>query len=155
MHKESTHARFWSKVRIGGESECWPWLATTNRDGYGTFKLDGVCVGAHRVAFFLAEGRWPTEARHTCDSPSCCNPDHILDGTHADNLADMVARGRQRGRGVRGELNYHSKLTESDVREIRLAVSSGEWQYVVAARYGICQSAVSAIVSRKNWSHVE
>lgn len=51
-------------------------------------------VGAHRVAFYLTHGYWPHVARHTCDNRPCVNPAHILDGSHQDNTADMIERGR-------------------------------------------------------------
>lgn len=33
---------------------------------------------------------------HHCDNPPCCNPDHLFIGTASDNVADMVAKGRNR-----------------------------------------------------------
>jgi hypothetical protein len=31
---------------------------------------------------------------HTCDTPLCVRPDHLVAGSHADNVADMVAKRR-------------------------------------------------------------
>ena len=100
--------RFWAKVQRGGSDECWPWLAAVFHNGYGLFKLRGKCVKAHRVAYSLANGEPQNNVLHRCDNPACCNPAHLFDGTHAQNMADMVAKGRARGPSVHmcGKLNF-------------------------------------------------
>jgi hypothetical protein len=96
-------ARFWSHVDRSGS--CWPWQAGSDKDGYGKFTITLPRIGkkqrqinirAHRLAYILTQGPVPREVlvRHTCDTPACCNPDHLLTGTQADNVADRVARGR-------------------------------------------------------------
>ena len=35
---------------------------------------------------------------HKCDRPPCCNPDHLFVGTQLDNVADMLAKGRNQWR---------------------------------------------------------
>lgn len=92
--------RFWRKVDRAGLGLCWPWRAGRNGGGYGLFQgsvaYRGYSFLAHRLVFWLTHGRDPIRVvRHTCDNPCCCNPAHLLEGTHADNAADMIARGRQ------------------------------------------------------------
>jgi len=83
--------RFWAKVDIRGEDDCWPYTGHIDRDGYGRYRRHG----AHREAFRVANGH-PAEhsVLHTCDSRSCCNPRHLYDGTQQENVRDRVARGR-------------------------------------------------------------
>lgn len=91
--------RFWSKVDKRGPDECWPWAAhCRRRDGRGCFSLKGVSRPAPRVAFILTHGVEPSGyACHTCDNPKCCNPAHLWDGTHSENMRDMSLKGRGTG----------------------------------------------------------
>ncbi|MFB9187253.1 HNH endonuclease signature motif containing protein [Dactylosporangium sucinum] len=54
---------------------------------------------AHRVAWEVANGQ-PIpdglQVLHSCDNPPCCNPAHLSIGTQAENMQQMVARGRGR-----------------------------------------------------------
>lgn len=99
-----TVARFWSKVAIPSaprhEKMCWPWTASTAK-GYGQIKIAGRPLRAHRVDHEIANGPLaPGEhVLHSCDNPLCCNPAHLRAGTHAENMAEKVSRGRARGAG--------------------------------------------------------
>lgn len=77
----------------------------TARMGYGIFnagtgRANRRTVYAHRFAWEITNGPIPVGllACHHCDNPPCCNPAHLFLGTHADNNADMNAKGRARGR---------------------------------------------------------
>jgi len=97
-------ARFWAKVDMCGPDECWPWISRKGSSGYGSFKLQGKVYKATRVALAI-DGRDPDRlhARHHCDNPPCCNPAHLDAGTAADNMQDMLSRGR--GNKARGDAN--------------------------------------------------
>ena len=43
----------------------------------------------------LGLARLPARALHTCDRPSCCNPDHLYEGTTKDNYRDALERNPQ------------------------------------------------------------
>jgi hypothetical protein len=92
--KRPLDVRFWEKVmKTDG---CWLWTASMDRHGYGQFCAGGRPKKAHRVAWFLTHGAWPTNALHRCDTPACVRPDHLFEGTKADNTADMMLKGRHR-----------------------------------------------------------
>ncbi len=148
--------RLWSKVNRGAVTDCWPWSGSIGKDGYGRISVDLKPQLAHRVAYELSTGISPGElfVCHRCDNPPCCNPDHLFLGTSQDNVSDMVRKGRGfDGSGI-GEDCPRAILNEDDVRSIRKARSQGVPTGQLAARYGVCASAIRAVVRRKTWSHV-
>lgn len=131
-------ARFWSKVEVRGDDECWEWQAHRDRDGYGKFKLLGGMVLAHRVAWLLTHDD-PGEKHvlHTCDNPPCVNPRHLYLGTHTDNMRDA------------------GKLTYENVEDIRARLARGETYRVIAADYGVVVATISHIATGRNWKENE
>lgn len=76
---EKDFSRFWSHVQVGGEDECWPWMAGVSKRGFGKFWIGGDCRGAHVYAWETMNG--PLNRRdvvHKCGNRLCCNPIHIL-----------------------------------------------------------------------------
>ena len=140
-------ARFWAKVDVRGPDECWPWIAYTDKYGYGTFGINGTIFLVHRISMAL-DGRDPIGlcALHTCDNPPCCNPSHLFAGSDADNVADKVHKGRQ----AKGRANAAAKLTANEVASIKI---DGRLQRIIAAEYGVGQSTISNIKRGVYWAH--
>ena len=81
--------RFWNKVDIRSDAECWPWIAHKRTDGYGVIKIGNRLVKAHRIAYMLANHRDPLHLviDHTCFNKSCCNPAHLQAILQTENVA--------------------------------------------------------------------
>ena len=78
-------ARFWSSVDELPNG-CWRWLGSTDRGGYGSFQVAGETFMAHRAAWFLTFGRWPTQTLdHLCRARNCVNPDHLENVSMREN----------------------------------------------------------------------
>jgi hypothetical protein len=127
---------------------CWLWLGGVTGSGYGAAsgKL------AHRMAFEAFWGSIPKGlvVRHRCDQPVCVNPEHLVVGTHADNMRDKTARGRAAGAG-KGSAHWKSALTDAQVMAI---LADTRPQRTIAADYGIRQQAVSKIKRGQTWRHL-
>ncbi len=157
--------RFWSKLRRVGE--CLEWTNVVDKDGYGQCYPRNGIRRAHRMAFFLHNGRIDDRLAvlHRCDNPRCCNPSHLYQGTMLDNAQDCVWRKR-RPRGSDHHWNRsrenlragskcsQSRITEADVKDIRRMYEYGVSQSALARLYGVTQGAIWRIVKRKSWRHV-
>lgn len=100
--------RFWSMVDIRTPAECWMWKASVNANGYGRFKLTSErAITASRMALICTRREEPVGMMvlHTCDKPACCNPAHLYFGTHQQNMADKVSRGRSNSGDQSGAKN--------------------------------------------------
>jgi hypothetical protein len=160
--------RFWSKVDKSGK--CWIWLAGKDRKGYGKFSIGGKyrpdgsrnsMKSAHRHSFELANGPIPQHESfhgmcvlHSCDNPSCVNPEHLFLGTNEDNVRDMDRKGRRVVVSHRGEQHGMAVLTEAKAREVYIRAWLGELQSSIAMDFGISIPLVSAIKTGRLWAHL-
>ena len=143
--------RFMSHV-VFGASDCWYWAGSTDALGYGRFTYPGENK-AHRAAFRIFKGEIQSgmKVMHKCDTRCCVNPDHLAMGTQASNVADMVAKRRNRSIGLHGEKNPMSRLTSAQVNEIRARIDSGEKQRAMCAIFGVSPMTISRIARKETW----
>lgn len=187
--------RFWSKV--DKSDGCWIWTGKIATNGYGRFSHANRQHAAHRLAWEMAGGPVPDGLKvcHDCpdgDSPACVRNDepgtyiingiarprfgHLWVGTQAENLADMVNKGRsatgdrngsrthpekmQRGPRatdliLRGERTSGAKTTADAVIAIRSKYAAGNvTQDQLGMEYGLSRRQISGIIRRTEWSHV-
>ena len=93
--------RFWEKVKVKGEDDCWPWLAARHVQGYGAFAFTKYkIVTAHRAAWAITYNRHrlpspKLHVMHSCDNKICVNPKHLELGTASKNEKDAILRFRK------------------------------------------------------------
>lgn len=140
------------------EGDCLVWTASRNRHGYGRLVVGLTSRGnkrmelAHRIAWVLAHPDDSIDGLcicHHCDNPPCCRVDHLFAGTHADNMRDRDAKGRQAR--CLGEQNSRAKLKEGNILEIR---ASNEPPRVLARLFGVTVPTICNIRMRRLWDHV-
>lgn len=136
--------RAYSRVRFNPNA-CWLWPRRRTRQGYGMLglRMDGRYHQflAHRVAYEILKGPIPEdmELDHTCRTRACYNPAHLEPVTGAENT--------QRSRAA--------KLTAEQVQDIRnLLDGGGLTQKEVGLIYGVHQSNISAINTRRSWKNL-
>jgi hypothetical protein len=132
---------------------CEVWLLSCKESGHGQLRHLGKCYKVHRLRYQLEVGPLaPGQVvRHKCDNPPCAALDHLIPGTQADNVQDMISRGRAVHVPSHGEKHGCSKLTEEQVRAIR---ADPRGCVLVARAYGISKTNVKAIRRRKLWRHL-
>lgn len=86
--------RFWEKVDIKNENDCWNWMGCLNK-GYGAFTSIRKTVLAYKQAYIFKNGPIPerTYILHKCNNKKCCNPSHLYIGNQRDNLNDSFNAG--------------------------------------------------------------
>lgn len=97
--------KFNLKVDRNGPDQCWPWLGSINRKGYGQFSAQierkSETFEVHRLMWRLVNGPIPAGMLvcHSCDNPICVNPAHLWLGTSHDNNHDAIRKGRMKHNG--------------------------------------------------------
>lgn len=134
-------------IKVSPDTSCWLWQMACDRDGYGRLWWSGKMWIVHRLAYTAYNGEIPKGliVRHTCDTPQCCNPEHLLVGTKRDNSNDMIGRGRS----SHGEKNPNAKLTWEIVKNIR---KEPKMPYrKLALKYGVSTVAAYYIYNHITW----
>lgn len=135
------------------QNSCNEYIGTLDKDGYGQITYSGKGYKVHRVIYEKNYGKLKSNevVRHICDNRKCCEPMHLESGTQADNIQDMIKRGRKTIQ--RGEQASRSKLTEEQAKEIKY--SDKNIKHVeLAKKYNVTPTSISLIRRGKNWQHI-
>lgn len=133
---------FMSLDKTSNPNGCWEWTKAKDHDGYGLTRFNGKMIGAHRLSYLAHKGSIPAGlfVCHTCDNPSCCNPDHLWLGTNQENQIDLRDKGFK--------WNAASKLNINDILAIR---SSDLKIKELAIQYDVTPQNIRLIKSYKTW----
>lgn len=131
-----TEEVFWAKVQK--TSSCWLYDGPFDSDGYGQIMVERKNRKAHRYVLELAGVDIVGKiVRHSCNTPPCVRPDHLIAGTQQQNIEDQLRAGT------------HSKLKYSDelIQQIREDYATGQrTQRALCELYGLSSSHLSEVV---------
>jgi hypothetical protein len=119
-------------------TDCWIWQRATKSFGYGDMRHNGRNRPAHVVFYEEKYGPVPPgmELDHVvCNTPPCCNPDHVKPVTHAENTR----------RGAR------AKLTP-EIRAAIRALDGTMSRRAIGRRFGVHHQTISDFLDGSTWS---
>lgn len=130
------------------ESGCWIWMGAILKNGYGKVRdAEMKSVLAHRASYSHYKGNLLKDKYvcHTCDIPSCVNPNHLFLGTPTENQQDS----KRKGRATKATF----KLDRLKISEIKSYLNHGYSQKEIANLFNISQGMVSMINTKRAWSN--
>lgn len=139
---ETVEQQILSKIELIDTEFCIIWPGALAANGYGV-----ICSGkylnsgkpgieyVHRLLWEYVNKAKLGEAHicHSCDTPACVNPLHLIKGDQSRNTRDMQEKGR------------HVRRSDDFVREIRARLAAGERQKTIAREMGCTQGFVSGV----------
>ncbi len=161
---EKDLAHFWSWISPPDDNGCRLCKGGTSSSGYKQIYIQGKLQRAHRVACYLKHGSPPPGkplAIHGCRQRHCV--EHVSWGSYTDNNGrdrkrdGTIPRGELHNFSVhpekraRGSSHYCAKLTEDDVRAIRV---SRESHVALGKKYRVSETAIYNVRLRRTWKHV-
>jgi hypothetical protein len=153
----SDDGRIWScRHNRWGYSNVWRELVTVANNKYGRRMTQiGRASGpvyVHHLVLSAFVGPRPEgmECLHINGNAGDNRLSNLRWGTREENLADFRLHGRKKG-----ERHHNAKVTADVVRDIRRRAAQGETHQSIADRIHVRREAVSKIVRRERWGHVQ
>ncbi|MFN3077367.1 MAG: HNH endonuclease [Alphaproteobacteria bacterium] len=106
MERKTVFQRFVEKIKPPQDPvrDCWVWIGSRHRQGYGMFRINGKNGLAHRYSFDISP-RGPAisgmDIDHLCRNPACVNPNHLEQVTHRENASRGLSGALRPGKASR------------------------------------------------------
>lgn len=84
---------------------------------------------------------------HLCDNSACVNPAHLELGTQADNVRDMIAKGRKVSGVPSGIKHWNSAIKNQ--ADVDLICSTKRGTKALAEKYGVSISTIKKMRRRE------
>lgn len=133
---------------IRNRTGCWGWNSS-RADGYAVITYSGKQIKAHRFAWEIERGPIPEGlyVLHHCDTRDCSKITHLFLGTHADNMRDMIAKGRD-------NFGIGAKLTDEQVIEIKELLRNGSTITELSHKFGVGKTTIGSIRIGSSYKHL-
>ncbi|QKE55702.1 hypothetical protein vBYpPT3_00043 [Yersinia phage vB_YpP_T3] len=137
------------RVAIDSITGCHIFLGCKTKGGYGRIRVNGVHWMAHRYALHVHLKRPLKEGcvvTHSCDNPSCVNPEHLSEGTQKENIEDCRSKGSMDHSGSSGDSSGGSsgkhqshidKIQKAFNRRLKAVLDADGTDSEVAKRLGV------------------
>lgn len=158
--------KFWSRVEVKGDDECWPWLAGRGgRKGRaGRYSFVGRNFVAARVSFVLQHNREVAEGcevSHVCFNALCVNPVHLKESPHQPIMENAALHGIVGGvppkSKRKGAQVPNAILNDESVARARLLRAKEKLAYediCIKLGYAGHRATMRDAVIGKSWRHV-
>lgn len=173
----SDYIRYCKYFDVSAPDECWDWKGYKNENGYGMFRIRrnhlSKHIRSHRIMFYLRNGYLPEDVHHSCEHPSCINPNHLEALDHAPHVG-FHHRGEKSyryGKGhlyggtnsklfgkkrldLQGSKGSGSKLTDDQVREAHSLSVNGVFQKDIAQKFEVKRHTIMRLLQGKSWEYI-
>lgn len=108
---------------------------------------------AHRKMYQIHKGEIPLKMSimHACDNPACINPEHLVLGSHKENMTDKMAKGRNNN--CKGNFTASRVLSAKDVIWIKNNLDKYT-DKEIGEMYGVVYQTIFYIREGSNWAHI-
>ncbi len=129
-----------------GPNGCLDWTGSLMKNGYGSFRVNGKTVYAHRFAVELSGRGIPKgmHVDHLCRRKCCVNPDHL----------EVVSCQMNVQRGSLTPLDAET-VAEIKSRFRTSGLSGRAFGRAFASEYGVRPGTLANIVGGRSWQNVE